>query len=231
MEGQKALSISRSTVLSQPAFSIISHGILDSRCYNDKRRVGSLQAASQVLDRNSDLQMSTKAKSIRSTIALLIVIACAGLAHAGDDKQPSVKLKGIALKSFTLSNQTAETTVSIEIDNPGPEFKIKDASYCLKLNQRQAAEGKRDEEITVPAAGSITVDLPVTVNLAELPGVTWSTIIDGLTVNYELETEFTVPVFALFNHTVKTSFKGDLPLGQMILSLPGILKERWFGKP
>jgi LEA14-like dessication related protein len=175
--------------------------------------------------------MIMQAKSIRSIIALLVVMVCAGLAQAGDDKKPSVKLKGIALKSFTLSNQTAETTVSIEIDNPGPEFKIKEASYHLKLNQRKAAAGKRDEEITVPAAGSITVELPVTVNLAELPGVTWATILDGLNVNYELETAFTVPVFALFNHKVKQSFNGDLPLGQMILSLPGMLKEQLFGKP
>jgi LEA14-like dessication related protein len=175
--------------------------------------------------------MSMRATHIRSTIAFLIIIACAGLARAGDDKQPSVKLKGIALKSFTLSQQTAETTVSIEIENPGPEFKIKEASYRLKLNQHDAAEGKRDQEITVPAAGSITVDFPVTVNLAQLPAITWSTIIDGLNVNYELETEFTVPVLTLFNHKVKQSFNGDLPLGQMILSLPGIIKERLFGKP
>jgi LEA14-like dessication related protein len=172
-----------------------------------------------------------RAKSIRSIITLLVIIACAHSARAGDDKQPSVKLKGIALKRFTLSQQTAETTVSLEIENPGPEFKIKEASYRLKLNQHNAAAGKRDEEITVPAAGSITVDFPVTVSLAELPAITWSTIIDGLNVNYELETEFTVPVFTLFDHKVKQSFNGDLPLGQMILALPGTLKERLFGKP
>ena len=195
--------------------------------YNDKRRFASTQAASK----RGTLPTTMKATSIRSAIAVLIIIASAGFARAGDDKQPIVKLKGIALKSFTLSQQTAETTVAIEIENPGPEFKIKAASYRLKLNQCDAAQGKRDEEITVPAAGSITVDFPVTVNLAQLPAITWRAIIDGLSVNYELETEFTVPVFKLFDHKVKQSFNGDLPLGQMILSLPGILKERLFGKP
>jgi LEA14-like dessication related protein len=162
--------------------------------------------------------------------ALLLILAAAGHAPA-QDKKLSVRLKGITLKRLDLTSLVADTTVALEIENPGPAFTIKEASYRLKLNDQDAAEGKRDEEIDVPAASSITVDLPLTVNLAALPGVTWSALADGLKLNYELATEFNVPLLAMFNHKLKISFNGTLPIGDMALALPGKLKEKIFGKP
>jgi len=170
-------------------------------------------------------------KSTRTAIALLIILACASVTEAAQDKKPTVKLKGIAVKQIDLADQIAETTVSIEIENPGPAFKVKDASYRLKLNGQLTAEGKHNEEIQVPAASTATVELPVTVNLAALPAVTLSAITDGLNLSYEIETQFTVPLFAMFNHKVKTAFKGDLPVGDTLISLPGKLVDRIFGKP
>lgn len=170
-------------------------------------------------------------KSTRTTVALLIFLTCAAATQAAQDKKPTVKLKGIAVKHITLADQTAETTVSIEIQNPGPGFKIKDASYQLNLNGRPAAEGKHTEEIHVPAESTVTVDLPVTLHLSALPAVTWSTVTDGLKLNYELETEFTIPLLAMFDHKIKTAFKGDLALGDKLVSLPDKLVDRILGKP
>jgi LEA14-like dessication related protein len=170
-------------------------------------------------------------KSTRTAIAFLIVFACAGIVRTAEDKKPTVKLKNIAVKRIALADQTAETTVAIEIQNPGPAFKIKDASYQLKLNGQPAAEGKHNEEINVPANSTVTVELPVTVNLAALPAVTLSAITGGLNLSYELETQFTVPLFAMFNHKVKTAFKGDFTIGDTIISLPGKLIDRILGKP
>lgn len=170
-------------------------------------------------------------KSTRTAIALIIVLACSGIARATEDKKPAVKLKGITVKHIALADQTVETTVSIEIQNPGPAFKVKDASYQLKLNGRMAAEGKRNEEINVPADSTVIIDLPVTVNLSALPAVTLSTITDGLNLSYELETQFTIPLFAMFDQKIKTAFKGDLPLGDKLISLPDKLLDRIFGKP
>jgi LEA14-like dessication related protein len=167
---------------------------------------------------------------LKICVALLMLFALTGAAHA-EDKKPNIKLKGIALKHLDVTSLVADITVALEIDNPGPAFTIKDASYRLKLNEQDAAEGKHDKEINVPAESNITVDLPLTVNLAALPGVTWSAITDGLKLNYELATEFNVPLLAMFNHKVKRSFNGTLPLGDMALELPGKLKEKIFGKP
>jgi LEA14-like dessication related protein len=166
-------------------------------------------------------------KSTWTAVTLLIILACANIAHAAQDQKPTIKLKSITVKRIALTDQTAETIVSIEIENPGPAFKVKDASYRLKLNGQPAAAGEHKEDIPVPSNLTVTVDLPVTVNLSALPAITWSAITDGLNLSYELETEFTVPLFAMFNHKVKTAFKGDLPL----TALPGHLVDRVFGKP
>jgi LEA14-like dessication related protein len=162
--------------------------------------------------------------------ALVALVAFAGVARA-EDKQPAVKLKGIVLKRLDVKSLTADTTITLEIENPGPAFTVKEASYHLKLSGHDAAEGKRDEEINVAAQSTTTVELPLAVNLAALPGVTWSTIIAGLKLDYELATEFNVPVLALFNHKVATSFNGTLPIGEMAMELPGKLKDKLLGKP
>jgi LEA14-like dessication related protein len=162
--------------------------------------------------------------------ALLLIFAAAGHAPA-EDKKLNVRLKGITLKRLDVTSLLAGAVVALEIENPGPAFTIKEASYRLKLNDQDAAEGKDDEEINVPAESSVIVELPLTVNLAALPGVTWSALTDGLKLNYDLAAEFNVPRLAIFNHKLKTSFNGTLPIGDMALALPGKLKEKIFGKP
>src|SRR5438105_1351369 len=158
--------------------------------------------------------------SLKTFVGLLLLLALTDAARA-EDKQPKIKLKGITLKRLDVTSLVADTMLTIAIDNPGPAFVIKDASYRLKLNDQEAAAGHHDEEINVPAESSVIVDFPLTVDLAALPGVTWRTITDGLKLDYELATEFNVPLLAMFNHKVKTAFNGTLPIGDMALGLPG----------
>ena len=167
---------------------------------------------------------------LKISSALLLIFVLVG-AVCAEEKKPNIKLKSIALKHLDVTSLVADTIVTVEIENPGPAFTIKAASYQLKLNDHDAADGHHDEAINVPAESSVAVELPLTVNLAALPGVTWRTIIDGLKLNYELETEFNVPLLAMFKQKMKTSFNGTLPIGAMALELPGKLKEKLFGKP
>jgi LEA14-like dessication related protein len=173
-------------------------------------------------------------KMTRTALALLVVIACASAARPAnpeDNKKPDVKLKNFALNQVDWSKYVAGATISVEIDNPGPEFKIKDVSYRLKLNGQVAAEGKYKNQVKVPAASSVTIDLPITVNLSALPAVTWSTVTEGLKLNYEFDAEFTMPVFAFINHKVKTAFSGELTPESVMSALSNKVKERPGVKP
>jgi LEA14-like dessication related protein len=148
-----------------------------------------------------------------------------------DHKKPSVKLKGIALSRIDWSNRAADATVSVEIDNPGSEFKVKDVNYRLKLNGLVAAEGKHKNGLKVPAGSSATIDVPITISLSVLPAITWSAVSEGLKLKYELDAEFTVPVFAFFNHKVKTAFSGELTPESLISSMSEKVKQQLGLKP
>jgi LEA14-like dessication related protein len=167
----------------------------------------------------------------------MIIIACVSAARPAiaaspaDNKKPDVKLKNIALNRVDWNNQTADATITVEIDNPGSEFKVKDVSYHLKLNGQVAAKGKYKNEVKVPAAASVTIDLPITLSLSALPAVTWSTVTEGMKLSYEFDAEFTVPVFAFFNHKVKTAFTGELTPGSVMSSLSNRVKEQLGIKP
>ena len=168
-------------------------------------------------------------RAIKFLLALVIAASCAGAASA-DSKKPRVELKGVTVNGIDLQQKTADTTISVEIHNPGSAFKVKDVSYKLRLNGKQIAEGKYKNEIKVPAESSTVVAVPLTVSLQEIPGLAWSTVAGGFEVHYDLETTFTVPIMALFSRKMTTSFTGEFVFGQMLSALPEAIRERLFGK-
>jgi LEA14-like dessication related protein len=156
----------------------------------------------------------------------LLVVISSAQTRASDENKPTAHLKGVSVKTVDWNKRTAETQLSIVIENPGPAFKVKDLSYRLKLNDQQAAEGKYDKEIDLPAKSSAAFDLPCTVDLSALPGVAWAVIAGGFDVHYELATEFTVPLFPSLSPRIKTSIGGDLSLVGTVSGWTARIKER-----
>jgi LEA14-like dessication related protein len=174
----------------------------------------------------------SKQIAIATRIALLTALMCMSASSVlASDMTPRVALKGITVEQVNWTSGTADTVVLLEVENYGPEVKIKDMRYRLKLNGQEAAEGKRDDEVKLPAAATTLVKVPLTIDLLAIPGVAWSSLSSGLNVRYDLETELTVPVLGLFDHKVKTSFGGDLPLSDVAAELRGRLTDWLFGKP
>jgi len=163
-----------------------------------------------------------------------IVVAfsiCVPTTHAQslEGQKPQVRLNGLSFKSIDLRNRTAQTELSILVDNPGPGFKLKDLSYRLKLNDMQAAEGKYAKEIEIPDHATKTVELPCAIDLSAVPGLAWSVISEGFDVHYQLDTEFTVPQFPPLSPKIKTSINGDLSLTETVSGWSARIKERISG--
>jgi len=158
-------------------------------------------------------------------------IACVSTtpAYFLENKKPQVHLKGISIKSIDWWNKTARTELSILVDNPGPAVKLKELHYRLKLNDQQAAEGKYDKEIELPARASTAVELPCVIDLSSVPGVTWSVISEGFDVRYQFDTEFTVPLFPPLSPKIKTTINGDLSLSDTVSGWSARIKERITG--
>ena len=183
------------------------------------------------------LRKPMSSMSVRRIFCACIAIAFYGAAvraapdrNSGEEKRPTFELKSIAFKGFDLSNRTADVIAAVEVKNGGG-FRLKDVKYRLKLNDREVGEGKVDEDLKLPASGESLIELPFTVDMTSIPGVAWGAITDSFTLRYELEAEFTIPIFGALKHTQKTTFKGDLPLGEAFSSLSTRLKEKIFGKP
>jgi LEA14-like dessication related protein len=175
--------------------------------------------------------------SLRLLFALLTLCnfvsvgQAAGTRQVETEKRPDLEVKAVAVKGVNLANQTAEAVFSVAIKNPGPAFRLQDLAYRLTINDYAIAEGAYEKEVEVAARGETVVELPLTFDLTKVPGVAWNAAKDSFTLRYELETEFTVPLFAALKHTQKASFKGDFPIPDALPSLPVKLKEKLFGKP
>jgi LEA14-like dessication related protein len=163
--------------------------------------------------------------------ALVLVIAATGArAQTSEYTKPDVHLKGVSVEHVDWAKGTADTKLLLEIGNAGPAFKIKDLSYTLKLNDKPAAEGKYDRDVAVPAHASATFELPCTVDLTALPGVAWKIIAGGFEIHYELETEFTVPIFSSFNPRIKRSIEGEFSLVTTVYGWTTKIKEHLSSK-
>ena len=170
-------------------------------------------------------------RRLLSAVVLLCGLLTTGYAQVQEGKKPEVELKSFEIKAVKLSEMTVETVVSMAIKNPGPAFRLQDLTYRLTLNEQKIAAGAYEKEVTVAAAAETVVELPFTVELTKVPGVAWNAASDSFTLRYELETEFTIPLFANLKHTQKSSFKGDFPIPDAITALPAWVKEKLFGKP
>jgi len=167
----------------------------------------------------------------RTAIPVLLIIGLCSIAPAYslENEKPQVHLKGVSFKSIDWRNSIAQTELSIDVDNPGPALKLRDLSYRLKLNDKQAAEGKYEKEIELPARASTTVKLPCAIDMSSVPGVAWSVISEGFDVHYQFDTEFTVPLFPPLSPRIKTSINGDLSLTETVSGWSAKIKERISG--
>jgi len=165
-------------------------------------------------------------QKMTKVLLTITLLACVPIAASQQYDKPKVELKAISIQSVDWSKRAANTTVSIEIDNHGPAFKLKDLNYRLKVNGTQAAEGKHEKEIEIAAESKTTVSVPCVVDLNTLPGLTWSTITRGFDVSYELETEFTVPLFGSLGPRIQNTFKGELSLSASLSSVTSRIKDK-----
>lgn len=173
--------------------------------------------------------LSFSVRLIAAITAVVIICVSTPPAHAVESEKPKVRLKGLSFKSIDWANQTAQTELSVVVDNPGPALKLRDLTYRLKLNDKQAAEGKYNKEIELPSRASKTVELPCAIDLSAIPGVAWSVIAGGFDVHYQFDTEFTVPIFPSLSPRIKTSINGELSLTETVSGWSARIKERISG--
>ena len=104
----------------------------------------------------------------RLLFLLLLVIAILPACSMKDAvEKMSLELKRVQMKDVTPSGFNA--TVYMQVDNPNRfGVRIAGLNYRAEINGREVATGMIQDEIGIPASGSVVAELPVEVSYAEL---------------------------------------------------------------
>ncbi|MGI9302979.1 MAG: LEA type 2 family protein [Gammaproteobacteria bacterium] len=96
---------------------------------------------------------------------MLVLSGCAGLEQIV--QTPAAVVENVELGNVGVQGMTALFT--LKVDNPNAfALAVSGLGYALSLNGRELFQGESDQSISVPANGSGSVTLPITVGFADL---------------------------------------------------------------
>jgi LEA14-like dessication related protein len=164
----------------------------------------------------------------RSRIIVVVTLALVltPTAGASEAAKPKISFKGLSVRRVDVDKKTVELRVKVDVNNPGPGFKLKDLRYRVKLNAEDAAAGRAEKRLEIAAESTSSLELPLMVRLKSLPLITWTTVTDGFTVKYEVQIEGTVPVFASLTHKLRVESNGELSLSEAIADCYARMRNR-----
>ena len=102
-----------------------------------------------------------------SLVFSLLILSCAGLQTKDLVKEPDVAVRDILFNEVTF--ESIGMMVKLAVNNPNLfGVRVAGYDYDLKVAGNPFLKGTQAMATSIPAGGSTTVDVPVTVNLADL---------------------------------------------------------------
>lgn len=126
--------------------------------------------------------------------AALAALLAAGLSGCLTLHPPDVRLSGLTVRS--ASSRGLDLDVALEVTNGnGYRLGVRELTYRLSIDGTPAGEGSIPSAVSVPAHGSETVSLPVTIDFAPLKSRALEMALTG-GIDYAIEGEavFTTPL-------------------------------------
>lgn len=105
-----------------------------------------------------------------ASAALLPGCAALGAAAKAVVEPPRVTFETLSLEALDLDGFTLGLHWNVDNPNRFP-FRLARLGWALELDGRAAARGDQTKGIDIPAAGAATVEIPVRLRWAELPGL------------------------------------------------------------
>lgn len=170
-----------------------------------------------LFQKNSFFQKNQWLLTGLSMLLLLLLSSCSILEETLDVSKPKASISGVAIES--LSTQDVTLLVAVEVTNPN-SFDLKTAGFDLGLfvnDQRIAIVAQPDASLSLPAKGSSSIQLPVTLTFEQV-----MKSVDGLNdrtgFSYGVEGKVTIDLPILGDFNMPVDFSGVLPIPQQ----PGI---------
>jgi len=157
--------------------------------------------------------MKTLFISILLFTGIQYVAGCQSLEHFF--QKPTVTFNTIKIKDMTIQDATA--VFYFDVSNPNPVGgTLSSLNYDLDVNKKSIASGTANKGLQVPAEGTKTIELPVSINYFDIIDSV-SDLIKKKEITYDLDGAFN---FMGFNLPYHTSGKFTLP------ELPGIIVKK-----
>lgn len=132
--------------------------------------------------------MSRARRAAAAGLVLALLGACLTL------RKPEITFQGVSIGS--ANRDRAALDVVLGVTNPnGYLLGVRELTYRLTIGGIAAGEGSIDSDVSVPAHGSATVHLPLTVALAPLKASAFAMALSG-GIDYAVDGEvvFTTPL-------------------------------------
>ena len=154
------------------------------------------------------------ARLTATAIFASLLASCATLKGIVDVEKPTAEVAGVSLGSLSLEQATL--LVDVAVSNPNG-FALDAAGFDLDLavgGSPLASVNQPDATVTVPANGSESVQLPVTLKFSDVANA-----IGGLSgensVDYTLDGNVLMDIPVMGNISIPVNFTGELPIPQL----------------
>jgi hypothetical protein len=127
-------------------------------------------------ERRADSGYLRSVRQARSAVyAALCVVLLGGCAALGAAARavvdpPRVTFQNLSLQSLDFEGLTLGLNWNVDNPNSFP-FKLSRLGWALELDGRHAARGDTVKAIEIPAAGAASVEIPVRLRWADVPGL------------------------------------------------------------
>lgn len=149
-----------------------------------------------------------------AALSLLILSGCASLQQLSEAQRPNASVVKVSVADLSLKTITLNAQVNIE--NPNP-FELKTAGLALDAaiaGHSLARISQPDSQLTLPASGNKTIDLPITIKFSELFAAA-NSVKGKNQVPYGLSGEILVAVPVLGTISMPLEYQDVLPIPQL----------------
>ncbi len=141
-----------------------------------------------------------------------LVSGCAGLQQALDAQKPTVSLASTRVEAIDFDR--ADVVFDLRIDNPNAfGIDLAGFDYAIALEGKDFLSGRRERKISLPANGSDTIAVPLTIPFARVQEIVGD-LRDRDTIAYEIEVASDVELGVLGTRRVEANERGTLPVPQ-----------------
>lgn len=140
----------------------------------------------------------------------IVAGSCTTIQKLANNHKPKLSVKDVHVTDFAFD--AIELTFDIKVDNPNPVgLKLLSYDYGFDINDNSFVEGSRKKGLSIGAAGSSIIHVPITLDFQELYSL-FNSLKGKDKADYTLATNLTFNVPVVGKTTIPLKHSGSIPM-------------------